>query len=78
VCVFAGGHFRSLLFRFSLRVTLLCFSPFIQAGCALAVGPYSLFTLRFVAGLCMGGADLVGLVSFVPFIVLITVRDWVL
>jgi len=33
-----------------------------QAGCALAVGPYSLFTLRFVAGLCMGGADLVGLV----------------
>ena len=33
-----------------------------QAGCALAVGPYSLFTLRFVAGLCMGGADLVALV----------------
>ena len=26
----------------------------------------------------MGGADLVGLVSFVPFIVLITVREWVL
>lgn len=33
-----------------------------QAGGALAVGPYSLFTLRFVAGLCMGGADLVALV----------------
>ena len=45
------------------------FFPFVQAGCALAVGPYSLFTLRFVAGLCMGGADLVGLVSFFPFIV---------
>ena len=33
-----------------------------QAGGALAVGPYSLFTLRFVAGVCLGGADLVGLV----------------
>lgn len=33
-----------------------------QACCALAVGQYSLFTLRFFSGLCMGGADLVALV----------------
>ena len=30
-----------------------------QAACSLAIGPYSLFTLRLIAGLCIGGADLV-------------------
>mmetsp|Transcript_10776 Transcript_10776/g.25822 ORF Transcript_10776/g.25822 Transcript_10776/m.25822 type:complete len:454 (+) Transcript_10776:94-1455(+) len=29
---------------------------------SMAVGPYSLFTVRLVAGICMGGADLVGFV----------------
>ena len=33
-----------------------------QAAGSLAVGPYSLFTLRFVSGVCMGGGDLVALV----------------
>lgn len=33
-----------------------------QAACSLAIGPYSLFTLRLIAGLCIGGADLVAYV----------------
>mmetsp|Transcript_39512 Transcript_39512/g.93604 ORF Transcript_39512/g.93604 Transcript_39512/m.93604 type:complete len:461 (+) Transcript_39512:156-1538(+) len=33
-----------------------------QASCALAIGQYSLFVLRFLAGMCIGGADLVAYV----------------
>eukprot|EP00961_Rhodomonas_salina_P041915 563664-Rhodomonas_salina.1 len=32
---------------------------------SLAVGPYSLFTVRFLAGVCMGGGDLVAFVYMI-------------